>query len=108
MCDVVKGFARNRDDMLGNCKVVDGLEREWELLLRPAEHNLSNLAPLRSNGNFGTRSAKVVAVGVLKRKVDITVCFHFCINNATCKRVPFFLGVDRFSFLSASKKNKPT
>jgi hypothetical protein len=41
--NVVKGFARNGDDVLGNCKVVHALDREWKLLLRPAEHNLSNL-----------------------------------------------------------------
>jgi hypothetical protein len=45
VCDVVKGFARDSDDMLGNCKVVHALDREWKLLRRPAEHNLSNLEP---------------------------------------------------------------
>src|SRR6516164_8184291 len=91
--DVGKGFARNSDDMrLTNFKVVYGLDREWKLLCRPAEHNLSNLAPLWANGNFGTDSSEVVAVGILKRKVNIAVCFHFCVNDAASKRVPFFLG----------------
>jgi hypothetical protein len=44
--NVVKGFARNGDDVLGNCKVVHALNREWKLLLRPAEHHLSNLTQL--------------------------------------------------------------
>src|SRR5262245_31102508 len=61
VCDVVECFARNSDDVLGNCKVVHGLDREWKLLLRPAEHNLSNLTPFWANGNFGTDSSGVVA-----------------------------------------------
>ena len=62
--DVVKGFARNSDDMrLTNFKVVDGLDREWKLLVRPAEHNLSNVTPFWANGNFGTDSS-----GVFRRR----------------------------------------
>ena len=49
VCDVVKGFARNSDDVLSNCKVVHGPDLEWKLLLRPAEHNLSNLTPFWAN-----------------------------------------------------------
>src|SRR5215475_11570473 len=91
VCDVVEGFARNSDDVLGNCKVVHALDREWKLLLRPAEHNLSNLAPLWANRNFGTDSSAVLAVGILERKMNIAV-FHFCVNDAPGKRVPFLLG----------------
>ena len=82
VCDVVKGFSRNSDDVFGNCKVVHGLDREWKLLVRPAEHNLSKLTPFWPNGNFGTDSSGVFAVGILKRKVNIAVCFHFCVNDA--------------------------
>ena len=64
--NVVKGFARNGDDVLGNCKVVHALDREWKLLLRPAEHHLSNLTPFWANGNFGANSSHAVAVGILK------------------------------------------
>jgi len=88
--DVVKGFARNGDDVLGNCEVVHALDREWKLLPRPAEHNLSNLTPFWVNGNFGADSSGVVAIGILKRKVNIAVCFHFCINDAPRKRISFF------------------
>ena len=80
--DVVKGFARDGDDVLGNCKVVHALNGEWKLLFRPAEHHLSNLTPLWDYGNFGADSSDVVAVGILKRKVNIAVCFHFCVNDA--------------------------
>src|SRR5215467_9127881 len=90
--DVVKGFARNRDDVLGNCKVVHALNRECKLLLRPAEHHLPNLTPFWANGNFGADSSGVLAVSILKRKMNIAVCFYFCVNNAACKRVPFLLG----------------
>ena len=88
MCNVVKRFAYNGDDMLGNCKIVHTLDCEWKLLGRPAEHNLSNLTPLWTKGNFGTDSSKVFAVGVLKRKVNIAVCFHLCVKDAARKRIP--------------------
>src|SRR5215472_15122424 len=92
VCDVVKRFARNSDDVLGNCKVVHALDCEWKLLRRPAEHNLPNLTPFWANRNFGTDSSGVVAVGVLKRKVNIAVSLDFGVNDAARKRIPFFLG----------------
>jgi len=57
VCDLVKGFARNGDDVLGNCKVVNALDREWKLRLRPAEHHLSNLTPFWANRIFGADSS---------------------------------------------------
>src|SRR5215470_7289321 len=92
VCDVVEGFASNRDDVLGDCKVVYGLDCEWKLLCRPAEHNSPNLTPFWTYGNFGTDSSGVVAVGILKRKVNIAVCFHFRVNYTSCERVPLLLG----------------
>ena len=89
VCDVVECFARNSDDVLRNCKVVHALDREWKLLIRPPEHNLSNLTPFWANGNFGADSSGVLAVSILKRKVNIAVCFHFCVNNAARERIPF-------------------
>jgi len=90
VCDVVECFARNSDDGLRNCKVMHALDREWALLLRPAEHNLPNLTPFWANRNFGADSSGVLAVSILKRKVNVAVCFHFCINDAPRKRIPFF------------------
>src|SRR6478672_5562989 len=81
VCDVVKGFPRNSDDVLGNCKVVHALDREWKLLPRPAEHNLSNLTPFWANGNFGADSSGVVSGGIYERDMNVTVCFHFCVND---------------------------
>ena len=93
MRKIVKRFAGNSDDVLRNCKVVHALDREWKLLLRPAEHNLPNLTPFWANRNFGADSSGVLAVSILKRKVNIDVRFHFCINDAPRKRIPFFLGL---------------
>src|SRR5262245_27037235 len=92
VCDVVKGFPRNSDEVLGNCKVVHALYCEWKFLCGTAEHNLSNLTPFWANGNFGTDSSGVVAVGILKGKVNIAACFHFCVNDAARKGIPFLLG----------------
>ena len=65
VCDVVECFARNSDDVLRNCKVVHALDREWKLLLRPAEHHLSNLTPFWASGNLGADSSCVLAVSIL-------------------------------------------
>ena len=37
---------------LAHFKRVRGLDREWKLLRRPAEHNLSNLTPFWANWNL--------------------------------------------------------
>jgi len=72
--NVVKGFARNDDDVLRNCKVVHALDREWKLLLRPAEHNLSNLTPFWANrlGDLckKTRNSPIRAIGVIRGSPD--------------------------------------
>jgi hypothetical protein len=75
--NVVKGFARNGDDVLGNCKVVHALDREWKLLLRPAEHHLSNLTPFWANGNFDANRSGVVSGGIYERDMNVAVRFHF-------------------------------
>jgi hypothetical protein len=63
--NIIKRFARNRDDMrLTNFECVCGLDAEWKLLRRPTKHNLPNLAPLWANGNFGANRSSVVAVGI--------------------------------------------
>ena len=72
-------------------KVVHALDREWKLLLRPAEHHLSNLAPLRANGNFGANRSNVVSGGIYERGMNVAVCFHFCVNDTACQSVPFLL-----------------
>ena len=53
VCKIVKRLARHRDYMrLSNFERVRGFDAGWKLLRRPAKHGLSNLAPLRANGNF--------------------------------------------------------
>lgn len=42
-----------------------------------------------ANRNFGADSSGVLAVSILKRKVNIAVGFNFCVNNAARKRIPF-------------------
>jgi hypothetical protein len=45
------------------------------------------------SGKWSADGSGVLAVSILKRKVNVTVCFHFCINDAPRKRIPFFLGL---------------
>ncbi len=53
VANVIISFSRDRDDMLlAHFKRVRGLDCEWKLLRRPAEHNLSNLTPFWANWNL--------------------------------------------------------
>src|SRR5438552_614130 len=93
MANIVKCFARNRDDMrLLNFQRVRGLDAEWKLLRCPSEYCLPNLAPLWPNRNLGANRADVVPSCIYKREVNITVCFNFCVNDATSESIPLFLG----------------
>jgi hypothetical protein len=65
------------------------------------------LSLLPRNENFGTDSSGVLAVGVLKRKVNIAVCFHFCVDDAASKGIPFLFGWQpRFCVIRAGKSNR--
>jgi hypothetical protein len=55
------------------------------------DYGLAFRAALRLSNNAD--SSGVLAVSILKRKVNVAVCFHFCINDAPRKRIPFFLGL---------------
>ena len=53
MANVIERFACHRDDVrLANFERVCSFDREWKLLPRAAEHNLSNFTPLWANGEF--------------------------------------------------------
>src|SRR5437867_3630272 len=74
MCNVVECFAGHRDHMqLAKFELLGCLETERKALRRPTENSLSNLAPLRANGNFSTNCSRSVSVGVLKLHVNIAV-----------------------------------
>ena len=74
MCNVVECFASHRDHMqLAKFELLGCLETERKALRRPTENSLSNLAPLRANGNFSTNCSRSVSVGVLKLHVNIAV-----------------------------------
>src|SRR6266550_4717860 len=67
--------------LLANFERMRGLDVERKFLRRPPKYGLPNLAPLWTNGNLSANRSNVVAVGIHKRNVNVTVCFHFCINN---------------------------
>jgi len=92
VANVIKRFTCNGDDvLLANFERVSSLDAEWKLLRRPGKHCLPNVAPLWANGNFGANRSNVIPGCIYKRDVNVTVCFHFCVNNAASKRVPFLL-----------------
>src|ERR1700745_1121742 len=79
MANIIKRFARHRDDMrVENFQCMRGLYAEWKLLCCPTEYRLPNLTPLRANRNLGANCSNVVSGGILKREVNVAVCFHFC------------------------------
>src|ERR1700745_4208190 len=92
MANIIKRFARHRDDMrLAKLQRVRGLDAEWKLLPCPIEYCLPNLTPLWANRNLGANRSDVVSGGIFKREMNVTVCFHFCVNNAASERIPLFL-----------------
>jgi len=60
MANIIKRFARHRDDMrLANFQRVCGLDAKWKLLRCPTEYCLPNLTPPWANRNLGAnRSAQ--------------------------------------------------
>ena len=81
MANIIKRFARHRDDMrLANFQPVRGLDAEWKFLrVQPnTVCRISNWA----NRNLGANRSDVVSGGILKRDVNVAVCFHLCVNDA--------------------------
>ena len=100
VANIIKRFARDCDDVLfANFERVRGFDAERKFLHRPTENSLPNLAPLQANGNLGAYSSHAVATRILKRNVNVAVCFHFCVNNASCESEPFLFN----SVASAAK-----
>ena len=60
MANVIKRFARHRDDMrFANFQRVRSLDAEWKLLRGSTEYCLPNLAPLWANRNLGANRSEV-------------------------------------------------
>ena len=88
MANIIKRFARHRDDMrLANFQRVRGLDAEWKLLRCPTEYCLPNLTPLWANRNLGANRSDVVSGGIFKRDVNVAVCFHFCVDDAASESI---------------------
>src|SRR6266480_2884803 len=70
MANIIKRFARHRDDVrLAKFQRVRGLDAEWKLLRCPTKHCLPNLTPFWANRNLGANRSDVVSGGILKREV---------------------------------------
>ena len=60
MANIIKGFARHRDDMrLANFQSVRGLDAEWKFLRCLTEYRLPNLTPFWPNRNLGANRSEV-------------------------------------------------
>ena len=73
-----------------NFQCVRGLDVKWKSLRCPSEYYLPNLAPPWANRNLGASRSDVVSGGILKRDVNVAVCFHFCLNDAASESIPLF------------------
>src|SRR5947207_13358142 len=92
MANTILRLARHRDDMrLANFQRVRGLDAEWKLLRCPTEYCLPNLTPSGANRNLDANRSDVVSGDILKRDVNVAVCFHFCVNDAASESIPLFL-----------------
>src|SRR5437588_10770026 len=90
--NIIKRLTRHGNDMwFANFQRVRGLDAEWKLLRCPTEHCLPNLTPLWANRNLGADRSNVAPSCIYKRKVNVTVCFHFCVNDAASESIPLFL-----------------
>src|SRR4051812_24105163 len=91
MSNIIKRFAGHGDDMrFVNFQAVRSLDAEWKLLRCPTEYCLPNLTPPWANRNLGANRSDVVSGGILKRDVNVAVCFHFCLNDAASESIPVF------------------
>jgi hypothetical protein len=92
VANIIKRFARHRDYMrFTKSEPVRGFDAKGETLRRPAKHCLPNFTPLWADWNLGANRSGVVSGGIYQCDVNIAVCFHFCVYDAPCKRVPFLL-----------------
>src|SRR5882724_3348432 len=92
MSNIIERFAGDRDYMrLAKFELFGRFQSEREALRCPSKHRLPNLTPLWANGNLSADSSHSSTVGIFKRNVNVTVCFHFCVNDAPCQSVPFLL-----------------
>src|SRR5437016_14413043 len=92
MANIIKRFARHRDDMrLANFQCVRGLDAEWKLLRCPTEYCLPNLTPLWANRNLGANHSDVASGGIFKRDVNVAVCFNFCVTVDASESISLLL-----------------
>src|SRR6266853_1752276 len=83
MANIIKRFARDRDDMrLGKFQRVRGLDAEWKLLRCPTEYCLPNLTPLWANRNLGANRSDVASGGIFKRD-DTAIGFEALATDMT-------------------------
>jgi hypothetical protein len=67
VANIIKRFARHRDDMrLANFQRVRGLHAEWKLLRCPPEYCLPTLTPLWANRNLRANRSDVVSGGIFE------------------------------------------
>src|SRR5882757_2849355 len=74
MANIIKRFARHRDDMrLANFQRVRGLDAEWKLLRCPTEYCLPNLTPPWANRNLGANRSDfpLTAFALLSRALNL-------------------------------------
>ena len=84
-------FCFRNDMRLAHFQRVRGLDAEWKLSRYPIEYCLPNLTLLWANRSLGANRSDVVFGGIFNREVNVTVCFHFCVNDAASERMPLFL-----------------
>jgi hypothetical protein len=90
--------------MLVNFQRMGGFDVEGKLLRRPSEYSLPDLAPIRANRDFDADSFDSVPRSVLKREMNVAVCFDFYVNDAGSESIPLLLGWQ--SFLTCKKARR--
>jgi hypothetical protein len=87
MANIIKRFARHRDDMrLANFQRGRALDAEWKLLRCPTEYCLPNLTPPWANRNLGANRSNVVSGGIPARRNLGPNLFPFTITVSRVRR----------------------
>jgi hypothetical protein len=87
----VRGRDNCDDRRISDVQLLSRTSVKREPRSRPTKNHVANLTPLRSLRYFNNNHARFIASRILKRDVQITVCFNFESSDAICERVPVIL-----------------
>ena len=97
MADVEKCFTDNCNDRrISDVQLLSRASVKREPRSRPTKNHVANLTPLRFLRYFNSDDSKFISGRILKRNVNVAVCFSFYSNYAAREREPFIFNPGAF------------